>query len=145
MIAKHKLCACGCGRSGPLYAKKMLKLCYFRMFPPKPIKKVSAKKAKQIVASNKYYRIKIEGNILRNKGVCRCENCNDEIKNPVGRNVSHIISSGANATLYLDLTNSYVLCDKCEAEWTSGSRTSMKIWPDAKETIDRLNHKYYNE
>lgn len=145
MIAKHKLCACGCGKTGPLYAKKMLKYCYFRKFPQKPIKKVSTKKIGQIKDSNNYYKKKIGINIIENKGKCKCENCDAVIENPTGRNVSHIIGAGANTTLYLDLENSYILCDKCEAEWTSGSRINMMIWPKALLVRQKLNLKYYTE
>lgn len=43
IIPKNKKCKCGCGRSGRLWSKGMLKECYFRLNPPKPIAKFSKK------------------------------------------------------------------------------------------------------
>jgi hypothetical protein len=74
MKAKHKPCKCGCGRSGPLWAKGMLKGCYLRLNPPAaikrnppekkgchqvikrvPVKKISDKRAKE---SKIYFKLR---------------------------------------------------------------------------------------
>ena len=39
MITKDKLCKCGCGKSGKIWSKGMLKQCFFRLNPSKSIKK----------------------------------------------------------------------------------------------------------
>lgn len=39
MIIKDKLCKCGCGKSGKIWSKGMLKECFFRLNHAKPIKK----------------------------------------------------------------------------------------------------------
>jgi len=40
---KEKLCKCGCGKSGFIWSKGMLKECYFKLNKPKSIKKYSEK------------------------------------------------------------------------------------------------------
>lgn len=39
----HKLCACGCGKSGPIWSKGLLKWCWSRIHG-RPIKKITEKK-----------------------------------------------------------------------------------------------------
>ena len=39
MIIKDKLCKCGCGKRGKIWSKGMLKQCFFRLNPPKSLKK----------------------------------------------------------------------------------------------------------
>jgi len=112
------------------------------------IKKVSAKQAVHIEISKKYYAKKIADNILQNRGKCLCENCDDEIRNPTGRNVSHVIGSGGNKALYHEEENSFVLCDRCEDQWTDnngGEKTEMRIFPKSEEIRIRLTFKYYND
>lgn len=48
IIPKNKKCKCGCGRSGRLWSKGMLKECYFRENPPKPIAKFSKKRESEL-------------------------------------------------------------------------------------------------
>ena len=87
--------------------------------------------------------MQIDTNKALNKGRCICEECNIEIKEPKGMNVSHIISKGSNVALYLEPLNSYVLCVPCHQKWEFGDRVSMKIYPEAMERKERLTHKYY--
>lgn len=155
---KSKLCACGCGKEGPIYARKMLKECDRRVNPPKGLKKtgikvkVSAKKQERIKESKLYYRQAIGRNILKNKGVSKCDECGEPIKSPNGRNVCHLIGSNANPALYLDPENHLILgkgplYGECDCGWKfdeSGERETMKIWPVAAERIERLNFKYHN-
>lgn len=143
MIAKKKLCACGCGQKGYIWSKGMLKPCYMKLNPPKPINKITPKQKVRIVSSKKYYAEQIAANMLKNRGACICEECGATIMNPTGRNVSHIISGGANRELYLDHTNSFILCHVCEHQWTFIDPSTMKIWPESQRRKEILNLKYY--
>jgi hypothetical protein len=111
-----------------------------------PIKtKVSAKQRAKIKLNKEYYLKAIERNKKQNKGLCVCENCAKTIKTPTGSNVSHIISAGANAALYLDMLNHFILCDVCEGVWTMHDKTLMAIYNESEERRIKLNHKYYNK
>lgn len=107
------------------------------------IKKISKKKSAEIVKSKAYYELAINQNKKQNRGKCICENCGDEIKNPTGRNVSHIISGGANSALYLDMLNHFILCFFCENTWTNEDKTTMGIYEESEIRKEKLNHKYY--
>jgi len=45
MQRKRKLCKCGCGQEGYIWAKGMLKYCYYRTNPPKSIQKTTTPKS----------------------------------------------------------------------------------------------------
>jgi hypothetical protein len=107
--------------------------------------KVTAKQRAKIKLNKEYYAKSIANNIKLNNGVCVCENCPTIIKTPTGSNVSHIISAGANAALYLDKLNHFILCEICEAIWTMHDKTTMNIYPESEERRIKLNHKYYNK
>jgi hypothetical protein len=113
------------------------------------IKKITQKKAKEIVASKAYYLVAIELNRKKNKGKCICEECGEEILNPTGSNVSHIIADGTNKALYLDLKNHFILCKKDETKWTNGSgkdgRTSMRIYEQSQEIKMELLSNHYSK
>lgn len=143
MQRKSKQCKCGCGNSGYIWAKGMLKYCYLKYNKPKPITKVSAKKRNEIIKSNDYYRAAIEANINRNKGICVCEECGATIRYPKGRNVSHIISAGANKSLYFDILNQNVLCLKCVELEESGDKRTMKLYNQREQIKQQLTSKYY--
>ena len=118
---------------------------------PKPLKrmpiktKVSSKQRAKIKLNKDYYAKAIESNKKLNNGVCVCENCPKVISNPSGSNVSHIISAGANAALYLDKLNHFILCAACEKIWTMGSKTTMNIYTESEERRIKLNNKYYKK
>lgn len=142
---KLKICGCGCGKEGYIYARKMLKECDRRVNPPKQLKKVSKKQLGKIKENGNYYRAAIAQNIIRNKGKCRCDECGSEIKEPKGRNVAHIVSAGANAALYLEPENNNVLCLDCVIWEESGDRTTMKLYQQREDVRQRLTAKYYQE
>jgi hypothetical protein len=111
-----------------------------------PIKvKISAKQRAKIKLNKEYYAKAIESNKKLNNGVCVCENCPKVISNPTGSNVSHIISAGANAALYLDKLNHFILCAACEGVWTMQDKTTMNIYPKSEERRIKLNNKYYKK
>jgi hypothetical protein len=128
-----------------------------RDFTPRPKQGMPLKKVKQglnrtptvkqyesIKASKEYYRLAIASNIAQNKGKCICEECGNQIKEPSGSNVSHIVSKGANRELYLDPLNHFILCDIHEGHWTMHDKTTMNIYHESEERRINLNHKYYN-
>lgn len=134
----------GCGNKG-LITTKSRGLCERCEAKRKP-KSAPVKKAPKNIGENKaYYARQITSNIIKNKGKCICENCDAEIKHPVGRNVSHIISAGANAALYLDERNSYILCLTCEDIWTAGDKTTMRIYEDSEQRRITLTFEYYTK
>lgn len=112
------------------------------------ITKISKKKKEKITASKAYYATAIEVNKKKNGSICRCENCATEIKNPTGRNVSHIIAGGSNEALYLDFLNHFILCSDCEKIWTDGnggSRKDMLIYEESAIRKEKLTRKYYDK
>ena len=113
----------------------------YKMARRKPPKSKSA--PKNIVANKEYYARQIAANIIKNGGVCRCDNCFVRIAHPTGRNVSHIVSAGANIALYHEDINNYILCALCEDIWTSGDKTVMRIYEESEQRRMELNLKYY--
>lgn len=110
--------------------------------PKTKIKVDTNKLSKKIKESNDYYQKQIQKNIDRN-GECLCDNCGVTIPNPTGRNVSHIISKGANVALYYEEDNNFILCLPCEDIWTNGDKTKMHIFPESKTRTFNLLNKYY--
>lgn len=158
MVRKEKLCKCGCGQRGLIWAKGMLKSCYMKLHPYKPIKKskirpkTSDSRREKIKANNKYYLDAILRNKEKNGGICRCDECGEEIKHPTGRNVAHIIGSGANLALYHKIDNHLILgkgdmfgeCN-CLFEFDeSGRWQQMKVAEHVKEVKQRLTAMYYD-
>lgn len=98
----------------------------------KPIKKISQKQKNRIKENKSYYQERIVENQNKNKGVCICENCGSVIPFPKGINVSHIISGGANLTLYHHPLNCFILCKPCEHIWTNQDKTKMFIYEESE-------------
>lgn len=147
----------GCRNEGLILtnSRRLCQTCERKRKPPKPICKRAEKKEKEIKDSNKYYLDRIIDNIKRNLGTCRCDNCTDKINDPLlakGSIVCHIISFGANASLYLDSENSWILgrgplFKECNCKWVfdeSGKRESMKIFAETEARKVRLKAKYYS-
>lgn len=103
------------------------------------------KQAQSIKHSKSYYALAIDSNRSANRGQCVCENCGKEIKNPEGKNVSHIVSKGANKELYLDPRNYFILCFDCENIWTTRQKTKMAIYAESEERRMLLNLEYYSK
>lgn len=132
IVRKAKVCKCGCGKRGLIYAKGMLQACYNRI--------MIVDKRNVIALNNQFYKAMINRNIQRNQGVCRCDNCKREIQRPIGRNVAHIISKGADSSLYLNPLNHFILgrgeifdqCD-CLEEFDNGiHRQEMNIYEESE-------------
>lgn len=171
---KEKICS-GCGRKGPLWRSKppLCALCVKKTGIPgkkpkphisisrhhkpinsnrnKPVAKISPKKQEHITLSKQYYLEAITANIFKNKGVCLCDECNERISHPKGRNCAHIVGSGANPTLYFDKRNHFILgkgpiFNECDCLWKfdeSGEKETMKIYPRYVEIRETLNREYY--
>jgi uncharacterized protein with PIN domain len=110
---------------------------------PKKIKKVSDKQKSRIIANKSYYAQEIARHIEENNGSCPCENCNVEIINPTGSNVSHIIAGSANSALYHHPLNRFILCHECERIWTNEDKTKLKIYQSSEERMIDLKNFYY--
>jgi hypothetical protein len=159
MLRKKKVCKCGCGRDGYIWAKGMLKDCYNRLHPPKPIKKsalkqkLSPERSDKIKVDRDYYAKSIHANIVKNKGFCRCDECCERIRNPTGRNVAHLIGKGANLALYHDRRNHVILgkgdiYGECNCLWMldeSGEWEKMKLADHIKQVKQQLTNEYYNK
>jgi hypothetical protein len=137
---KKKICK-ECNTEDFIFSKGRCKRCSSKTWQTTP--KTSDKTKANIKVNKIYYQMQIDTNKAINKGRCICEECNIEIKEPKGMNVSHIISKGSNVALYLEPLNSYVLCVPCHQKWEFGDRASMKIYPEAMERRERLTLKYY--
>lgn len=137
----------------------MLKDCYMKATPPKPIKKsylkpkISDKKTEQIKADREYYAKAIHANIVKNKGRCRCDECDHKIDYPIGRNVAHLIGKGANLALYHDIRNHVILgkgpmFNECNCLWKldeSGEWEEMKLAEHIKQVKQQLTNEYYTK
>jgi hypothetical protein len=137
---KKKICK-SCKREDYIFSQGKCVRCYKNSY--EKVSKVSSKTKESIKASKIYYQVQIDTNKAKNKGKCICEECNKEIKEPIGRNVSHIISAGANKALYLEPLNSFILCVPCHNRWEFEDRQAMNIYPEAMERKEKLTLKYY--
>jgi len=158
---KVKYCSeCGFPK---IWSKNLCRTCYYKSDyyknkhpnfkpsqPSNPIKKVSEKRSGQIVENKKYYKRAIGENIIKNKGKCCCDNCGYVIKYPDGKNVSHIVSQGANSALYHHPLNHFILgttlkgeCN-CEQKFSDeGKRSEMKIFAEYEHRRELLNNEFY--
>lgn len=143
IIRKEKLCQCGCGRTGYIWSNGMLKDCANRVSAKKKIEETAER--------NKYYKASIARNIVKNKGKCRCDECGQEIKQPKGHNVRHIIGSGANKALYFHPLNHFIMgsgplyqqCN-CGYEFDNGTkRQSMDIYLESERRRGQLKKEHY--
>lgn len=137
----------------------MLKECYMKATPPKPIKKsylkpkISDKRSDKLKDDREYYAKAIHANIVKNKGRCKCDECGREIKYPIGRNVAHLIGKGANLALYHDIRNHVILgkgemFNECNCLWIldeSGEWEKMKLAEHIKQVKQQLTKEYYNK
>lgn len=142
IIPKKKLCKCGCGELGYIWARGFIK-GHEKKDNVKRIKKVSDKQKSRIIANKSYYAQEIARHLEENKGQCPCENCGVEIIEPSGRNVSHIISGSANSALYHHPLNRFILCHDCERIWTNEDKTKLKIYHSSEERMIDLKNFYY--
>jgi 5-methylcytosine-specific restriction endonuclease McrA len=133
---RAKLCKCGCGKEGYIWARGYLK--GHEPVKPKPIRKVTPKQREKIKENKEFYAEFIE----RHPTKC-CDECGEPIHKPTGSNVSHIIPNQANPALYLNFKNAYLLCQTCENQWTRVDPTKMKLWPDAQKRRTELMNKHY--
>jgi len=134
--------------------------CKFHQYlrTDKPVKKLLTRtpikkkdRSAEIQEDNAYYSRAIQINIKNNNGVCLCQECNHEIKQPVGRNVAHLIGKGANKALYHDIRNHVILgkgemFGECNCLWKfdeSGEWESMKIAKRVIEIKVVLLREYY--
>lgn len=142
IIPKKKLCKCGCGELGYIWARGFIK-GHEKKDNVKRIKRVSDKQKTRIAANKSYYAQEIARHLEENKGKCPCENCSAEIINPSGRNVSHIIAGSANSALYHHPLNRFILCQDCERIWTNEDKTKLKIYHSSEERMIDLKNFYY--
>lgn len=162
MQRKKKICI-DCGTPQYLFGKSRCEF-HYRLFNASkhslkrsPIKNiVKPKRVARIKENKSYYLWAIQNNIDRN-GECLCDECSGPIKNPFGENhgrlVCHIVSSGANETLYHEPENHFILgrgplfgeCSCGDQFDNSKHRHKMKIAVIAEAIRINLNHKYYTK
>jgi hypothetical protein len=71
---KKKLCKCGCGNTDYIWAKGMIKQCYYRINKPKPIPKVSEKRKETINTKDEKLEQWFKDRALEMTGLCyNCE------------------------------------------------------------------------
>lgn len=109
----------------------------------KRLRQISEKRAAKIKEEKEYYSVVIADKRDKKSGKWFCEECENEIKMPTGRNVSHIISKGANPNLYLDERNNCLLCAECHWGYEFGDRTTMKIYERTEKIRETLTKEYY--
>ena len=138
------------GCTYPVWARKRCKMHDTKINPPKKIKSVKdpKEKAEKIAENKAYYRKMIGLNIIKNKGVCRCDECDGKILKPSGRNVAHILPDSTYPEAYLDELNSFILgkgFGECECLYKfddSAKCTEMNIWLVAQQRKSKLKQKY---
>ena len=100
IIIKNKKCKCGCGREGKIWSKGMLKECYFRLNPPKPISKFSKKRESELLGSGESMQPKGNAELQRwfeerhkeLTGVCsHCGGCTEKGKSSYKCSIAHIL------------------------------------------------------
>ena len=141
MIPRKKKICKSCQKEDYIFSQGKCVRCAKNSY--KKMAKVSDKGKESIKVNKIYYQVQIDTNKAKNKGKCICEECNKEIKEPKGMNVSHIISAGANKALYLEPLNSFILCVPCHNRWEFGDRQAMNIYEEAMERKEILTRKYY--
>jgi len=141
MIPRKKKICKSCQKEDYIFSQGKCVRCAKNSY--EKMAKVSDKGKESIKASKIYYQVQLDSNKVKNKGKVICEECNKEIKEPKGRNVSHIISAGANNALYLEPLNSFILCVPCHNRWEFEDRQAMNIYPEAMERKEKLTLKYY--
>lgn len=118
-------------------------------------KRISIREAyeKKRSADRQYYIEAINLNKKKNNGICMCDECGNRIHQPTGSNVAHIISKGANNTLYHDIRNHVILgkgamFGECDCLWkfdNSGNRLQMRIYDHTESIRELLNYEYYQK
>lgn len=141
MIPRKKKICKSCEKEDYIFSQGKCVRCAKKSY--EKVSKLSSKTKESIKASKIYYQVQLDSNKVKNKGKCICEECNKEIKEPSGRNVSHIISAGANKALYLEPLNNFILCVPCHHRWEFEDRQAMNIYPEAMERKEKLTLKYY--
>jgi len=141
MIPRKKKICKSCQKEDYIFSQGKCVRCAKNSY--EKMAKVSDKGKESIKASKIYYQVQLDSNKIKNNGKVICEECNKEIKEPKGRNVSHIISAGANKALYLEPLNSFILCVSCHNRWEFEDRQAMNIYTEAMERKETLTRKYY--
>ena len=77
IILREKKCACGCGNSGYIYAKGMLKNCYLKINKPKPIAKMSERRKVELSYKPNESELDIWFEERRTEMTGKCWHCNE--------------------------------------------------------------------
>ena len=138
MTVKNKVCSCGCGKSGKIWSKGMLKQCFFRLNSSKPIKK-NSKSLKKSFLSKKPTEKQIQKNIEKkeynllqwelfekhwNLKPHYCESCNKYLGSE--NNLcfhDHLIEKSSRRDIALEIENLYLCCFDCHNLKTNGFPT----------------------
>lgn len=146
MIIKDKLCACGCGQTGRIWSKKMLKQCFFRLNPPKSIKKtstikkISVKGIEKKKAKAEYTEKQFElfREIYAEHPTKRCYECNKWVDGQSSAQFHHLIFKSVAPKLALVKDNILLLCENCHSQIHSDSSKT----PKTKELTQKIKEKY---
>jgi hypothetical protein len=131
MTVKNKICKCGCGQSGKIWSKGMLKQCFFRLNPTKPIKKSYLSKKpteKALLAKEKKKEYTIEQtkmflDIWKNNPH-NCKSCDKYLgEEPLSLYFDHLIEKSQRRDIALCKWNIYICCGDCHSKKTNGYPT----------------------
>ena len=122
IIPKNKKCKCGCNREGRIWSKGMLKECYMRENPPKPISKFSKKRESELLGGgeslqnlindcDRLFSLVVRLREADKDGYCSCFVCatRDHYKNMQN---SHYVKRG-NMGLRFVQFNCHCSCSAC--------------------------------
>ena len=128
---KIKKCSCGCGKEGLIWSKGMLKECYFKHFPSKPLKKGGkiAKYSEKGLIKKEAKKVYLEAQFKLfeqhwNSKPHYCESCGKWLGN---ENLSifhdHLIEKSKRIDIALEINNLYLCCADCHSLKTNGFPT----------------------
>ena len=119
---KEKLCSCGCGKTGRIWSKGMLKQCYLRLNPPKKIQYKSAKQKLKDIKKKEYTNKQFEMFYdIWSKRRHYCESCGLWLGNePLSIFFDHLLEKSIYKELALVEDNIYLCCTECHTKKTMG-------------------------
>lgn len=143
---KKKLCKCGCGNTDYIWAKGMIKQCYYRLNKPKPIPKVSEKIKSTINIKDEeleqWFKDR-EKDIVNAGGVCW--ECGDKIHKDYYRHATaHIFPKAIFNSVATNEFNFLILGASCGChsrfDQSLEDASKMAIWKEAVERYLQFNH-----
>lgn len=148
MIIKNKLCACGCGQTGRIWSKGVLKQCFLKSNPTKSIKKsysvkkISAKGLEKKKEKAEYTEKQFElfKEIYAEHPSKKCYECNRWVDGQSSSQFHHILFKSIQKykKYALEKWNIVLLCTDCHSQ----VHLDVNKTPKVKELTEQIKEKY---